>query len=134
MCAKRQQPTAPDTPPSPTAPDRIRQHYAALTASQRQVADHILAHSFEAATLSIDAMAAQCGVSLATMNRFASTLGYASYSSFRNHWQQQLHTGQAPLDKLVQVRQQYDRYAPQIHSLRLLMHQPLRIHRNAHPS
>ena len=106
MCAKRQQPATPDTPPSPDAPERIRQHYAALTASQRQVADHILAHSFEAATLSIDAMAAQCGVSLATMNRFASALGYASYSSFRNHWQQQLHTGQAPLDKLVQVRQQ----------------------------
>ena len=110
MCAKRQQPANdPTVPPTYTpqaqdAPDRIRVHYGNLTSSQRQVADYLLAHPFEAATLSIDAMAAECTVSVATMNRFASALGYGSYSSFRNHWQQLLQPGMAPLDKLQQQR------------------------------
>lgn len=106
MCAKRIPPPAEASPLVATAVERVRAHYGALTSGHRQVADYLLGHQFEAATLSIDAMARQCGVSVTSMNRFASSLGYAGYSSFRAHWQQLLQAPAAfaPLDKLQQQR------------------------------
>ena len=93
-------------PPAATAVERVRTRYALLTARHRQVADYMLAHPFEAATLSIDAMARRCGVATATMNRFAASLEYDGYSSLRAHWQQvlQRQTTPGPLDKLQAQR------------------------------
>ncbi len=84
----------------------LQSRYADLTAQQRQVADHMLAHPFEAATLAIDAMAERCHVSVATMNRYARALGYPGYSALRKDWQQVLHGAAPPVDKLQQQRTQ----------------------------
>ncbi|MES2940774.1 MAG: MurR/RpiR family transcriptional regulator [Pseudomonadota bacterium] len=84
----------------PSADQQLQQAAARLTRSQQRIADHVLAHRFEAATLSIDALARQCGVSLASMNRFVRALGYSGYSAFREHWQQELRAGVPPLEKL----------------------------------
>lgn len=84
----------------------LQSRYADLTAQQRQVADHMLAHPFEAATLAIDAMAARCQVSVATMNRYARALGYPGYSALRKDWQQVLRGAAPPVDKLQQQRSQ----------------------------
>ena len=106
MCAKRLAPTASTKTDAPTAVEQVRSQYSAMTSSHRKVADYVLAHPFEAATLSIDAMARHCDTSVTTMNRFASNLGYGGYSSFRAHWQQLLQAPSmlAPLDKLQQQR------------------------------
>jgi len=80
----------------PTAVHTLTRAYAALTPRQRQIADHVLAHRFEAATLAIDALARRCEVSVASANRFVRALGYASYASFREHWQHELMAGEAP--------------------------------------
>lgn len=89
-----------------SAAQHLQAHFGVLTAQQRQVAEHVLAHPFEAATLAIDAMAARCQVSSATMNRFARALAYDSYSAFRRDWQQQVSGGVPPIDKLEQQRAQ----------------------------
>lgn len=84
----------------------LQSRYAELTPQQRQVADHMLAHPFEAATLAIDAMAARCRVSPATMNRYARALGYPGYSALRRDWQQVLRGAAPPVDKLQRERTQ----------------------------
>lgn len=89
-----------------TAAQRLHHRFAGLTTQQRQVAEHMLAYPFEAATLAIDAMAQRCGVSTATMNRFARALDYAGYSALRRDWQQQLQGSVPPIDKLEQQRAQ----------------------------
>ncbi|MBT9456276.1 MAG: MurR/RpiR family transcriptional regulator [Burkholderiaceae bacterium] len=91
----------------PTAVHRLTRAYAALTPRQRQIADHVLAHRFEAATLAIDALARRCEVSVASANRFVRALGYASYAGFREHWQHQLMAGEAP-GALARLRAQAD--------------------------
>lgn len=73
-----------------SAVHQLTRRYQALTTSQRVVADYVLAHRFEAATLAIDALARRCQVSVASANRFVRALGYASYASFREHWQAEL--------------------------------------------
>jgi DNA-binding MurR/RpiR family transcriptional regulator len=77
------------TPPSarpPTADSvtqRIAQALPRLSRMHRRVADHVLAHPLQVATLPIDELAAAVGVSVATANRFARALGYEGYASFR---------------------------------------------------
>nr|WP_316643707.1 MurR/RpiR family transcriptional regulator [uncultured Roseateles sp.] len=80
----------------PSAVQRLTRGYAALTPRQRQMADHVLGHRFEAATLAIDALARRCEVSVASANRFVRALGYASYAGFREHWQHELMADEAP--------------------------------------
>lgn len=41
--------------------------------------DYVLAHSFRAATMTIDELAEATGVSVATANRFAHTLGFSGF-------------------------------------------------------
>lgn len=91
--------------PRLSAPQQLHQAYEGLTPSQRRIADHVLGHRFEAATLSIDALANACATPLGSMNRFVRALGYASYAAFREHWQQELRDGLPALEKL---RQQQD--------------------------
>jgi len=91
----------------PTAVHTLTRAYAGLTPRQRQIADHVLAHRFEAATLAIDALARRCEVSVASANRFVRALGYASYAAFREHWQHELMAGEAP-GALARLRAQAD--------------------------
>ncbi len=91
----------------PSAVHRLTRAYAALTPRQRQIADHVLAHRFEAATLAIDALARRCELSVARANRFVRAMGYASYAAFREHWQHELMAGEAP-GALARLRAQAD--------------------------
>lgn len=92
---------------APSAVHRLTRAYAGLTPRQRQIADHVLAYRFEAATLAIDALARRCEVSVASANRFVRALGYASYATFREHWQHELMAGEAP-GALARLRAQAD--------------------------
>lgn len=75
-------PTSPSTPGT-TVAQRIAQELPRLTRSHRRVADYVLTHPLQVATLPIDELAVAAGVSVATANRFARALGYEGYASFR---------------------------------------------------
>ena len=66
-----------------TVPQRIAQALPQLTRSHRQVADYVLEHPLQVATLPIDELAAAVGVSVATANRFARALEFDGYATFR---------------------------------------------------
>jgi DNA-binding MurR/RpiR family transcriptional regulator len=68
---------------NPSMAQRIAQAMPTLTESHRRVADYVLAHPLQVATLPIDELAATVGVSLATANRFARALGFDGYPQFR---------------------------------------------------
>ncbi|MCC7276256.1 MAG: MurR/RpiR family transcriptional regulator, partial [Alphaproteobacteria bacterium] len=70
------------TSPAPSRPrlaDLIRRHYAALTKSQRAIADHIVKDPKGAAFLSAKELARMIDVSDASVVRFARALGYDGY-------------------------------------------------------
>lgn len=69
--------------PGSTVAQRIAQALPRLTRSHRQVADYVLEHPLEVATLPIDELAALVGVSVATANRFARALDFEGYATFR---------------------------------------------------
>ncbi len=71
-----------------------------LTPAHRQMADYVLAHSFRAATMTIDELAEATGVSLATVNRFARTLGFASFHAFRAELVHGYESALSPVEKL----------------------------------
>lgn len=62
---------------------RIARVSPTLTRSHRQLADYVLAHPLQAATMPIDELAATVGVSVATANRFARALEFDGYAQFR---------------------------------------------------
>ena len=66
-----------------TVAQRIAQALPRLTRSHRQVADFVLEHPLQVATLPIDELAAAVGVSVATANRFARALDFDGYATFR---------------------------------------------------
>ena len=63
--------------------DRIARAMPDLTPSHRTMADYVLAHSFRAATMTIDELAEAASVSTATVNRFAHKLGFSGFPAFR---------------------------------------------------
>lgn len=69
--------------PGTTVAQRIAQALPRLTRSHRRVADYVLEHPLEVATLPIDELAASVGVSVATANRFARALDFEGYATFR---------------------------------------------------
>lgn len=71
-----------------------------LTPAHRQMAGYVLAHSFRAATMSIDELAEATGVSVATVNRFAHTLGFAGFPAFRAELVRGYESALAPVEKL----------------------------------
>lgn len=54
-----------------------------LSRSHLAVADFVLAHPFQAATLGIEDLAAASGVSVASVNRFAREFGFSGFGPFR---------------------------------------------------
>jgi DNA-binding MurR/RpiR family transcriptional regulator len=62
---------------------RIARAMPALSESHRKIAEYVLAHPLQAATLPIDELAATVGVSVATANRFARALAFDGYPQFR---------------------------------------------------
>jgi DNA-binding MurR/RpiR family transcriptional regulator len=71
-----------------------------MTPAHRQLADYVLAHSFRAATMTIDELAEATGVSLATANRFARTLGFTGFPAFRAELVHGYESALAPVEKL----------------------------------
>ena len=79
---------------------RIARMLPTLSRSHRQVADYVLAHPLQAATLPIDELAATVGVSVATANRFARALEFDGYPQFRAALVLGFETTLAPVEKL----------------------------------
>ena len=79
---------------------RIARRLPMLTRSHRQVADYVLAHPLQAATLPIDELAATVGVSVATANRFARALEFEGYPQFRAALVLGFEATLAPVEKL----------------------------------
>lgn len=80
--------------------DRIAKAMADLTPSHRAMADYVLANSFRAATMTIDELAKATGVSVATANRFAHTLGFDGYPAFRAELVRGFESALAPVEKM----------------------------------
>jgi DNA-binding MurR/RpiR family transcriptional regulator len=80
--------------------DRIAKAMPELTPSHRRVADYVLAHSFRAATMSIDELAEAASVSVATANRFAHTLGFSGFPAFRAELVRGFESALAPVERM----------------------------------
>ena len=80
--------------------DRIAKVMPDLTPAHRQVADYVLTHSFRAATMTIDELAEATGVSVATANRFAHTLGFSGFPAFRAELVRGFESALAPVEKM----------------------------------
>ena len=85
---------------NPSMAHRIARVLPGLTRSHRQVADWVLAHPLQAATMPIDELAATVGVSVATANRFARALEFEGYAQFRAALVLGFETTLAPVEKL----------------------------------
>jgi DNA-binding MurR/RpiR family transcriptional regulator len=85
---------------NPSMAHRIARVLPALTRSHRQIADWVLAHPLQAATMPIDELAATVGVSVATANRFARALEFEGYAQFRAALVLGFETTLAPVEKL----------------------------------
>lgn len=87
-------------PGNPSMAQRIGRVLPTLTRSHRQMADYVLAHPLQAATMPIDELAATVGVSVATANRFARALEFDGYPQFRAALVLGFETTLAPVEKL----------------------------------
>jgi DNA-binding MurR/RpiR family transcriptional regulator len=87
-------------PGNPSMAQRIARALPALTRSHRRVADYVLAHPLQAATMPIDELAGTVGVSVATANRFARALEFDGYPQFRAALVLGFETTLAPVEKL----------------------------------
>ena len=87
-------------PGNPSMAQRIARVLPRLTRSHRQLADYVLAHPLQAATMPIDDLAATVGVSVATANRFARALEFEGYPQFRAALVLGFETTLAPVEKL----------------------------------
>jgi RpiR family transcriptional regulator, carbohydrate utilization regulator len=63
---------------------QVRSLYESLSETQRQLADHILDHGDEIPFLSVHDLARAAGVSVATISRFARTMGHESFKEFKS--------------------------------------------------
>ena len=88
------------TPKNPSMTQRIGRVLPKLTRSHREMADYVLAHPLQVATLPIDELAAAVGVSVATANRFARALEFEGYPQFRAALVLGFETALAPVEKL----------------------------------
>lgn len=61
----------------------IKSLYDSLSQTQRRLADYILDHGDEIAFLSVHELAGLAGVSVASISRFARTIGYQSFKDFK---------------------------------------------------
>lgn len=62
---------------------RITREYYQLTASEKKLANFVVAHGQRSQNMSISELAAACGVAEATISRFCRRMGYRGYSDFR---------------------------------------------------
>ncbi len=79
---------------------RIGRARPTLTRSHQQMADYVLAHPLQAATMPIDELAAAVGVSIATANRFARAVGLEGYPMLRAELVKGFEAMLAPIEKM----------------------------------
>jgi len=79
---------------------RIGRARPTLTRSHQQIADYVLAHPLQAATMPIDELAAAVGVSIATANRFARAVGLDGYPMLRAELVKGFEAMLAPVEKM----------------------------------
>jgi DNA-binding MurR/RpiR family transcriptional regulator len=87
-------------PRNPAMAQRIARAMPALSPAHRRIADYVLAHPLQAATMPIDELAATVGVSLATANRFARALEFDGYPQFRSALVLGFEAALAPVERL----------------------------------
>lgn len=63
--------------------ERIHASYYQLTATERKVADYVLAHSSQVQFMSITQLADECGTADATISRFCKTLKLKGFNAFK---------------------------------------------------
>lgn len=78
--------------------------YPRMTAAQRRFADLVLAEPLRVARLSIHDVVGAIGVSVATANRFATTLGFDGYPEFRAELIRGFERYFAPVERLKRKR------------------------------
>lgn len=83
-----------------TIKDIVAKAVPSLTPAHRRMADYVLSHSFRAATMTIDELAEATQVSIATVNRFAHTLGFSGFQAFRAELVRGYESALAPVEKL----------------------------------
>ena len=79
---------------------RIGRARPVLTRSHQQMADYVLAHPLQAATMPIDELAGAVGVSIATANRFARAIGLEGYAMLRAELVKGFEAMLAPIEKM----------------------------------
>lgn len=80
--------------------ERIAKAHPRLTRAHRKMADYVLRNPFRAATMMIEELADQVGVSVATANRFARTLDFEGYPQFRAELAKGYESTLAPVERL----------------------------------
>ncbi|MFZ4285055.1 MurR/RpiR family transcriptional regulator [Variovorax sp. HJSM1_2] len=85
--------------------DLIAKAQPRLTPAHRKMADYVLHNPFRAATLMIEEFAGEVGVSVATANRFARTLGFDGYPQFRAELAKGYESTLAPVERMRQELQ-----------------------------
>ena len=88
------------SPPPVSITARITQARMQLTPSHQQIADYVLKHPLQAATMPIDELAAAVGVSVATANRFARAIGLDGYPMLRAELVKGFEAMLAPVEKM----------------------------------
>lgn len=82
--------------------ERIAKHYPSLSAALRQFADYVQAEPLQLARMSIHEAVAEVGVSVATANRFATSIGFEGYADFRAELIRGFEKLFAPVERLKQ--------------------------------
>ncbi|SEP82580.1 transcriptional regulator, RpiR family [Faunimonas pinastri] len=82
--------------------ERIAAAYPSLSDALKAFADFVLAEPMQVARLSINETVANSGVSVATANRFARTIGFAGYAQFRAELIRGFEPVFAPVERLKQ--------------------------------
>ncbi len=93
-----------DQPTPPAATEsllmRMQQHQTRLPPALAKVGAWALAYPFRTATLKIGELAAAAEVSVASVNRYATALGYEGYPEFRDDLLRAFESTFAPVEKL----------------------------------
>lgn len=106
--------TGPVTKPTPAVRERIREHYATLTQSERKFANALLEDYPAAGLASITIVAANAQVSTPTVARMVQKLGYKGYPQFHQALLREL---QAKMSGPTERRANWATEAPESHLL-----------------
>ncbi|MCX5495520.1 MurR/RpiR family transcriptional regulator [Kaistia dalseonensis] len=93
-------PAVPMLPASAIVAERIAAAYPELSQALRTFADFVLAEPLRIARMSINDTVAASGVSVATANRFARTIGFDGYAQFRQELIRGFESVLSPDDRL----------------------------------